>query len=99
MHVIADLCGVPRVPETSLSVYIAEIETILDGRWLCPRLHAYGTNVESEWDAVMGAVREVQVRLHAMVVKRITSYIRSGMRTDRRQTGEDKIQNVREKRV
>ena len=97
MNVIADVCIVPLVPETSLSAYIAEVERILEQRGLQPRLHAYGTNVEGEWDQVMGALREVHERLHAMGVPRITSNMRFGTRTDREQTGEDKIRSVREK--
>ncbi len=97
MNVIADLCVIPLVPETSLSPYIAEIEKILQKRGLSPRLHAYGTNVEGEWNAVMDAVREVHERLHGMGVPRITSNMRFGTRTDREQTGEEKIRSVREK--
>jgi len=97
MHVIADVCVVPLVPETSLSAYVAEVERVLERRGLNPRLHAYGTNVEGEWEQVMGALREVHERLHAMGVPRITSNMRFGTRTDREQTAEDKIRSVREK--
>lgn len=97
MNVIADVCVVPLVPETSLSPYIAEVEKILARRGLNPRLHAYGTNIEGEWEQVMGALREVHERLHAMGVPRITSNMRFGTRTDRPQSAEDKIRSVREK--
>jgi len=97
MNVIADVCIVPLVKETSLSRYIAEVENILEKSGLKPRLHAYGTNVEGEWDQVMSALREVHERLHDMGVPRISSNMRFGTRTDREQTGEDKIRSVREK--
>ncbi len=97
MKVIADVCVVPLVKEASLSPYIAEVEKILEERGLAPRLHAYGTNVEGEWEEVMGALREVHERLHAMGVQRITSNMRFGTRVDREQSGEDKIRSVREK--
>jgi len=97
MNVIADVCVVPLVPETSLSPYVAEVEKILERRGLKPRLHAYGTNIEGEWEQVMGALREVHERLHDMGVPRITSNMRFGTRTDRSQSAEDKIRSVREK--
>ena len=97
MKVIADLCVVPLGTGVSVSSYVAEAEKILKNRGLCPRLHAYGTNLEGEWDEVMNAVREVHERLHQMGVPRITSNMRFGTRTDREQTGEEKIRSVEEK--
>jgi len=97
MKAIADVCVIPLVKETSLSPFIAEAERIFQARGLSPRLHAYGTNVEGEWDEVMGALREVHERLHAMGVPRISSNLRIGTRVDRVQSGEDKIRSVREK--
>jgi uncharacterized protein (TIGR00106 family) len=61
------------------------------------RLHAYGTNIEGEWDDVMAAVKECHQVLHKMGVPRISSTIRLGTRTDREQTMEEKIQSVEEK--
>jgi len=97
MKMIADLCVVPLVKETSLSSYIAEVERVLEEKGLQPRLHAYGTNIEGEWEEVMGAVREVHEMLHKMGAPRITSNMRFGTRTDRKQTGEEKIRSVKEK--
>jgi uncharacterized protein (TIGR00106 family) len=97
MKVIADLCVVPLVTGVSVSSYVAEAEKILKKRGLGPRLHAYGTNLEGEWDEVMDAIRAVHERLHQMGVPRITSNMRFGTRTDREQTGEEKIRSVQEK--
>jgi uncharacterized protein (TIGR00106 family) len=97
MKVIADLCVVPLGMGVSVSSYVAEAERILERRGLRPRLHAYGTNLEGEWEEVMDAIREVHERLHQMGVHRITSNMRFGTRTDREQTGQDKIRSVKEK--
>ena len=97
MKVIADICVIPLVMETSLSPYIAEVERILQKKGLSHNLHAYGTNVEGEWGEVMEAVREVHERLHEMGVPRISSNMRFGTRIDREQSGEDKIRSVQEK--
>ena len=97
MRVIADLCVVPLGAGVSVSSYVAEAEKILKNRGLKPRLHAYGTNLEGEWGEVMDAIREVHERLHEMGVPRITSNMRFGTRTDREQTGAEKIRSVEEK--
>lgn len=97
MKVIADVCVVPLGTGVSVSSYVAEAEKIFRSRGLRPRLHAYGTNLEGEWEEVMDAVRAVHERLHEMGVPRITSNMRFGTRTDREQTGEEKIRSVQEK--
>ena len=97
MKVIADFCVVPLGMGVSVSSYVAEAERILEKRGLKPRLHAYGTNLEGEWEEVMDAIREVHERLHQMGVPRITSNMRFGTRTDREQTGQEKIRSVEEK--
>lgn len=97
MRVIADLCVVPLGRGVSVSSYVAEAGKILERRGLHPRLHAYGTNLEGEWEEVMDAVREVHERLHQMGVPRVSSNMRFGTRTDREQSGADKIRSVEAK--
>jgi uncharacterized protein (TIGR00106 family) len=97
MKVIADVCIVPLGAGLSVSREIAECERIFREAGLNPRLHAYGTNVEGEWEAVFGAIRRCHEVLHGMGVPRISSNMRFGTRTDRDQSGEDKIRSVEEK--
>jgi uncharacterized protein (TIGR00106 family) len=97
MKVIADLCIVPLGVGVSLGRYVAECERILTKAGLKIRLHAYGTNIEGEWDAVVAAIKECHEALHAMGAPRISSSIRLGTRTDREQTMEEKIRSVQEK--
>jgi uncharacterized protein (TIGR00106 family) len=97
MKVIADLCLVPLGVGVSLGTYVAECERILSEAGLKINLHAYGTNIEGEWDDVMAAVKECHRVLHGMGVPRISSSIRLGTRIDREQTMDDKIRSVREK--
>ena len=94
MKVIVDLCLVPVGPAVSLSPYVAACEQVLRDAGLAPVLHANGTNVEGEWDAVFGAIRRCHEVVHAMGAPRITSSMRLGTRTDREQTMEDKIASV-----
>jgi len=97
MHVIVDFTVVPVGAGISLSPYIAEVERVLQGTGLTFVLHANGTNIEGEWDAVLGAIRTCHERLHAMGVPRIHTDIKLGTRSDRAQRMADKVASVREK--
>lgn len=97
MKVMVDFCLVPIGVGVSVSKYIAECEKILSDAGLKTQLHAYGTNIEGEWDEVFAAIKRCHERVHAMGVPRISSTIRLGTRTDREQTMEDKIKSVQEK--
>ena len=94
MKVILDLCVVPIGVGLSVSKYIAECEKILKAAGLKTMLHAYGTNIEGEWDQVMTAVKKCHEAVHQMGAPRISSSIRLGTRIDREQTMEDKIKSV-----
>jgi uncharacterized protein (TIGR00106 family) len=97
MRVIADLCIVPLGVGLSVLRYIAVCERILTEAGLKIKLHAYGTNIEGEWDEVFAAVKRCHEELHAMGVPRISASMRFGTRTDRDQTMEDKVHSVEEK--
>lgn len=94
MKAIADVCIIPLGVGVSVSREVAECERILRESGLKTKLHAYGTNVEGEWDDVMAAVKRCHETLHAMGVPRISTNIRIGTRTDKPQTMEDKIEKV-----
>jgi len=97
MKVIADLCVIPMGVGTSVSNQVAVCERILSEAGLKTKLHAYGTNIEGEWDAVFAAVKRCHEALHAAGVPRISTSMRFGTRTDREQTMEDKVRSVEEK--
>ncbi|MEH6471776.1 MAG: MTH1187 family thiamine-binding protein [Halopseudomonas sp.] len=94
MHVMIDLCVVPLGVGVSVSSYVAACQTILEEAGLEHRMHAYGTNIEGEWEAVFAAVKRCHETVHAMGAPRITSTMRVGTRTDRHQTMDDKINSV-----
>jgi uncharacterized protein (TIGR00106 family) len=97
MRVLVDVSVVPLGVGLSLSPYIAECERIFQACGLKTALHAYGTNVEGEWDDVLGAVKRCHEALHAMGAPRISTNMRLGTRTDREQTMEEKVASVIEK--
>jgi uncharacterized protein (TIGR00106 family) len=97
MRVIADLCLVPMGVGVSVSKEIAACERVMAEFGLKTNLHAYGTNIEGEWDEVFAAIRRCHEVVHAMGALRISSSLRFGTRVDRPQTMEDKIRSVQEK--
>jgi len=94
MQVIADVCIIPIGAGVSVSREVTECERILRETGLKTHLHAYGTNIEGEWDEVFAAVRKCHEALHGMGVQRVSSSIRVGSRIDKAQTIEDKIRKV-----
>ena len=97
MKVIADLCVVPIGVGVSVSRYVAACERVLNEAGLETHLHAYGTNIQGEWDAVFAAIKRCHEVVHDMGAPRITTSLRLGTRTDRTQTMEDKIRSAQEK--
>jgi uncharacterized protein (TIGR00106 family) len=95
MKVIADLCIVPLGVGVSVSRYIAECQKVLEEAGLETRLHAYGTNVEGEWDDVFAAVKRCHEVVHELGAPRIHTNIKCGTRTDRTQSMDEKVESVR----
>ncbi|PLX87265.1 MAG: hypothetical protein C0618_07175 [Desulfuromonas sp.] len=98
MHVIVDLCVVPLGVGVSVSRYVAACQDVLKDAGLKTDLHAYGTNIEGEYDTVFAAIRRCHEQLHDMGAPRITTTIKLGSRVDRIQHMEDKIRSVEEKK-
>jgi uncharacterized protein (TIGR00106 family) len=97
MNVILDLCIVPIGVGVSLSPYVAACEKVLTEAGLKTALHAYGTNVEGDWDRVFAAVKRCHEAVHQMGAPRISTTIKLGTRTDRAQTMDDKVRSVEDK--
>ena len=97
MKVIMDLTVSPFGVGWSVSEYIAACHKIFDEAGLKTNLHAYGTNIEGDWDEVFAAVKKCHETLHQMGVPRLTSSLKVGTRTDREQTMADKVDSVKTK--
>jgi uncharacterized protein (TIGR00106 family) len=94
MNVILDLCIVPIGVGVSLSPYVAACEKVLAEAGLKTALHAYGTNIEGEWDKVFAAIKRCHEVVHGMGAPRVSTVIKLGTRTDRNQTMDEKIRSV-----
>jgi uncharacterized protein (TIGR00106 family) len=97
MKVIADLSVIPIGVGISLSRYIAACEKVLADAGLKTKLHAYGTNIEGDWDAVFAAIKRCHEVLHEMGAPRVSAVIKAGTRIDRDQTMDDKVKSVEQK--
>jgi uncharacterized protein (TIGR00106 family) len=97
MKVIADVCVVPIGVGVSVSEYIAACEQVFAEFDVETALHAYGTNVEGEWDEVFAAVKRCHEVVHEMGAPRISTTMKFGTRTDRSQTMADKVASVETK--
>lgn len=94
MRVLAEICVVPLGVGLSVSEYVAVCVRVLDDAGLNPQTHAYGTNVEGEWDEVFAAFRRCHEAVHALGAPRVHTSIKVGTRNDREQTLKDKVVSV-----
>ncbi|NKB63286.1 MAG: MTH1187 family thiamine-binding protein [Gammaproteobacteria bacterium] len=97
MKAMADVCVSPIGVGVSVSRYVVECQKIFQSMDLDINMHAYGTNIEGEWDEVMEAIKRCHETLHEMGAPRIGTTIRLGTRNDRQQSIKDKIESVRTK--
>ncbi|MDO6563240.1 MTH1187 family thiamine-binding protein [Amphritea sp. 1_MG-2023] len=99
MQVMIDLCVIPLGVGTSVSVYVTACQRVLQAAGLSHQMHAYGTNIEGDWDEVFAAVKRCHEVVHELGAVRISSSMRIGTRTDREQTIDDKINSVKSKLI
>jgi len=94
MKVHVDLCLIPMGGDISVSSDVAACQQIFKAAGLSHQLHAFGTNIEGEWDEVMAAVKACHQQVHQMGRARVTSTLKVGTRTDREQSLSDKVASV-----
>jgi uncharacterized protein (TIGR00106 family) len=97
MKVIVDFCLVPLGVGVSVSKYVAACQEIFQQAGLKTHLHAYGTNIEGEWEQVFASIKKCHQVIHDMGAPRISSTLKFGTRTDRAQSMEEKVKSVQEK--
>ena len=94
MNVQVDLCVIPIGIGISIAPYGAVCQKVLDEANLSFTLHACGTNIEGDWNDVFAALRRCHEVIHNMKAPRISTTIKMGTRTDRRQRLQDKVDAV-----
>jgi uncharacterized protein (TIGR00106 family) len=95
MKVLADISIIPLGVGVSLSKYIAACERVLSDAGLDPHLHAFGTGVEGDWDAVTTAIKRCHEAMHEMGAPRMSTTVKLSTRVDHEQTLDDKVRSVK----
>jgi uncharacterized protein (TIGR00106 family) len=83
MKATAEIQVIPIGSGTSVRKEVQRAHEILKASGLEVQLHAYGTNVEGDVDAIFEAVKRVHETLHAEGVVRLSTFIKIGTRTDK----------------
>ncbi|KAH8754393.1 putative cell wall biogenesis protein Ecm15 [Diaporthe sp. PMI_573] len=92
----ADLCLVPiGTGKTSIAAEVVEVERFLKTCGLKYTMHSCGTTIEGSWDDVMGVIGKAHAVVHQLGLARIQSSIRVGTRTDKQETMEGKVEQVK----
>ncbi len=97
MNVMIDICVVPMGIGVSVSKYVVACQRIFEESGLNHEMHAFGTNVEGNWDKVMAAVKQCHEKMHEMGAPRTISTLHVGTRIDREQSIRDKLDSVYQK--
>ena len=97
MKASMEICVVPIGTGVSLSEHVAVCQRILLDAGLQPELHAFGTNVEGDWDQLMAALKRCHEELHAMGAPRLQTSVKLATRSDREQSLADKVESVQRK--
>lgn len=94
MRVNAEMGLIPIGTGVSLSEYVAACVKVFREAGLEVQLHANGTNVEGDWDAVMAAVRRCHEVVHGLGAPRINTTLKLNTRVDREQGLDDTVRRV-----
>lgn len=97
MKVSAMASVIPIGVGTSLSKYVAVCEKVFGEAGLKSQLHGHGTNIEGEWEDVMGAIRTCLEKMHEMGAPRVATFLKLSTRTDREPSMDAAVESVEAK--
>lgn len=86
MKATAEIQVIPIGAGVSVRKEVRRAHELIKSSGLTVELHAYGTNVEGELDAILETVRNVHETLHREGVVRISTFLKLGTRTDKEPT-------------
>lgn len=93
--VIVEVSFVPLGTGVSLSAYVAQALRLIKESGLNHELHSMGTNVEGDWEEVMGLLRRCMDRMFEMGAPRLSTSIKVSERRDKEYAMEAKVASVR----
>jgi uncharacterized protein (TIGR00106 family) len=88
---LAEIQVIPIGVGVSVRKEVRRAHEVIRASGLKVQLHAYGTNVEGDLDAILAAIRQVHETLHAEGVLRLSTTIKIGTRTDKPLSLEGKL--------
>ncbi|HJN43367.1 MAG: hypothetical protein CL477_05285 [Acidobacteria bacterium] len=83
MRALAEIQVIPIGVGVSVRREVIRAHDVIRQTGLTTELHAYGTNVEGDLDAILDAVKAVHESLHAEGTTRLTTALKIGTRTDK----------------
>ncbi|KAJ3146663.1 hypothetical protein HDU89_006135 [Geranomyces variabilis] len=101
MKVVADFCLIPLGVGNSLTKYVAVVQRTLahaaEQNKISYLMHSCGTNIEGEWDEVMGVIKKCHEKMHnEHGAPRVHTTVRIGTRTDKSSSIAEKVASVKE---
>lgn len=86
MKALAEVQVIPIGAGVSVRAPVKRAHAILEQSGLQVQLHANGTNLEGDLEAIFAAIIRVHETLHAEGTARLSTHIKIGTRTDKEPT-------------
>jgi uncharacterized protein (TIGR00106 family) len=86
MKALAEVQVIPIGSGVSVRNEVKRAHEILENANLNATLHANGTNLEGDLEAIFAAIQKVHEILHAEGTARLSTHIKIGTRTDKQPT-------------
>ena len=83
MKATAEIQVIPIGTGVSVRKEVQRAHELIKSSGLEVHLHAYGTNVEGDLDAIFAAVKRVHETLHAEGTVRLSTFLKIGTRSDK----------------
>ena len=91
MKALAEIQVIPIGVGVSVRKEVKRAHEVIRASGLKVRLHAYGTNVEGDLDTILATVKRIHETLHGEGVKRLSTALKIGTRTDKETSLDDKL--------
>ena len=91
MKALAEIQVIPIGRGVSVRKEVQRAHEVIRAAGLKAQLHAYGTNVEGDLDAILATIKRIHETLHAEGTVRLSTTIKIGTRTDKETSLEEKL--------
>ena len=91
MKALAEIQVIPIGVGVSVRKEVRRAHEVIQSSGLKAQLHAYGTNVEGDLDAILATIKRIHETLHAEGTQRLSTTVKIGTRTDKEVSLEGKV--------